>query len=471
MCASCSWIKVRYPAHLKGFPMESKKKDWKRFKPYFLWGLPFLLALMVALNLLFTYLLNQGWITYKLDYISGINQNSLAFDSSGDAWIGTDNGLVHFNGEKWTTYSRANSGLSDDEIGSISVDSSDNVWVGSMHGLDVFNGEAWRSFDIPVFNIVSTAVDSMGNLWIGNHHDGVTVFDGEDWIRYTQANSGLVSDYVRDIAIDPSGNIWVGTTEGVSVFDGEDWTSYSQANSGLATDGVTDIAFDPSGNIWFGNWHAVSVFDGQHWTTYLEINSTNVLDNIKCVAVDSSGNAWVGTNDRLSYFDGRNWFSYLTNNSGLGHNYIRMIALDPSENVWFGYYRGISMLDPDQAIFIPPWLINLFEYFFSPSSIWITSVSLMILWFAIKEENKYALVGPIGWVLALLVFDPHTIDNEGMGIAIVSNVIAIGALLIMKTDEKRRQKILKRILIALVIAFILGAILYVWIMYEKFSTG
>ena len=47
------------------------------------------------------------------------------------------------------------------------------------------------------------------------------------WETYRASPDGLVSDYVRSIAVDGD-NIWFGTNNGVSVFDIEEgtWTTY-----------------------------------------------------------------------------------------------------------------------------------------------------------------------------------------------------------------------------------------------------
>jgi hypothetical protein len=453
--------------------MESEKQDSNRIEKYLLWGLPFLLVFIVALFLLFSYLLPQGWTTYTGFTVAGA-EKGIAFDSSGNAWIGTFTGLVNINGEEWTTYSEDNSGLSMNEIGSVSIDSSDNVWVGTAHGLDVFDGERWMTYSHPFQNVVCTAIDSAENVWIGDQFSGVTVFDGEGWHRYTQSNSGLANWWIYNFAFDPSGNLWIGTGDGVSVFDGEHWTAYTKSNSGLIDDGVSSIAIDSAGNAWIGTYNGVSVFDGLHWTTYTEHNSGLISDSVSSIAVDSSGSAWIGTSYGVSFFDGQLWTTFTRFNSGLGGNRIGMITLDPSERVWFRSDGGISIFDPDQASSISSWLLRLREYFFSPASIGITILSLVVLWFTIKEDNKLALVGLAGWVLSLLFFGFQIIDDAWVSISIASNILAVGALLggrNKKDAERRKRGILKGILIAFVIDIILGAIRYIWIILVMNLTG
>lgn len=64
-------------------------------------------------------------------------------------------------------------------------------------------------------------VDLSGNIWIGTHNVGVYKINsqGDTLAHYTACNSGLISNYIREIEIDhSSGNIWFATNKGVSLF-------------------------------------------------------------------------------------------------------------------------------------------------------------------------------------------------------------------------------------------------------------
>ncbi len=65
---------------------------------------------------------------------------SLAIDGKGSVWL-TDysNGLLAFNGGKWTSYTTSNSGLPDNSAFCIAFDSKGNKWIGTNNGLAVFN--------------------------------------------------------------------------------------------------------------------------------------------------------------------------------------------------------------------------------------------------------------------------------------------------------------------------------------------
>ena len=73
-----------------------------------------------------------------------------------------------------------------------------------------------------------------------------------------QSNSGLPDNNVSSIAIDGSGNKWIGTWGGdLAKFDDTNWTVYNTSNSGLPNNHVSSIAIDGSGNKWIGTWAVV----------------------------------------------------------------------------------------------------------------------------------------------------------------------------------------------------------------------
>jgi ligand-binding sensor domain-containing protein len=74
---------------------------------------------------------------------SGLPDNwvlSIAIDSSENKWIGTQYGLVAFDGSNWTVYSPSNSGLNNSWAKYIVIDTKGNKWIGTQYGLSVYKG-------------------------------------------------------------------------------------------------------------------------------------------------------------------------------------------------------------------------------------------------------------------------------------------------------------------------------------------
>ena len=91
---------------------------------------------------------------------------------------------------------------------------------------------------LPSNRISAIAIDKSGNKWIGTEGGGLVKFDGKNWIVYNTLNSGLPVDTINSITIDDLKNIWIaaGTNygrTGIAKFNGADWTLYNPSNSGL----------------------------------------------------------------------------------------------------------------------------------------------------------------------------------------------------------------------------------------------
>ena len=101
--------------------------------------------------------------------------------------------------------------------------------------------ETWVNFTNA--NCVNTVAIEGNYIWAGTTGGVVkwNINDGE-YIKFTSAD-GLADNIVLSIAIDSTGNKWLGTSEGISRFDGTNWTTYT-TDDGLAGNGVKTIAID-----------------------------------------------------------------------------------------------------------------------------------------------------------------------------------------------------------------------------------
>ena len=209
--------------------------------------------------------------------------------------------------------------------------------------------------------VTCLAIDGSGNIWMGTYDldidngGGLIKYDGVNWTVYNTSNSGLPGNIVRCLAIDGSGNMWIGTDGGGLVkYDGTNWIVYNTSNSGLPDNSVDCLAIDLSGNIWIGTrnyWGGELVkYDGTDWTVYNTSNSGLDFrkDHVSYLLVDRNNNIWIcilGLYGGLVKYDGTNWTIYNTSNSGLPNNSVNCLSTEGSGNIWIGTGDGLAKYD------------------------------------------------------------------------------------------------------------------------------
>jgi hypothetical protein len=117
------------------------------------------------------------------------------------------------------------------------------------------SGNSWAVYDtsngFPSIWTWRVAVDDSGNAWIGTYGKGLVKFDGQNTTVYNRSNSGLPGDTVYSIAIDASGVIWATTNKGVVKFDRNQWSVFNSSNTGMPIDQAKFVMIDKQGNKWF----------------------------------------------------------------------------------------------------------------------------------------------------------------------------------------------------------------------------
>jgi ligand-binding sensor domain-containing protein len=79
----------------------------------------------------------KNWTNYtKKEGLAGNIVYSVAQDSNGDYWFGTDGGLSHYDGKTWETITKAH-GLLDTSVYAIVSTFNNEIWVGSRNGVTV----------------------------------------------------------------------------------------------------------------------------------------------------------------------------------------------------------------------------------------------------------------------------------------------------------------------------------------------
>ncbi len=145
----------------------------------------------------------------------------------GSMWIGTANGLLHY------------------QAGQI-------VWYSQSHGQ-------------PLRDVRAIAEDNHGNIWFGMAGDGLARLKDHQ-IRRFRTTDGLSSDFIECLRFDHQGALWIGTFGGGLDRYKDGHFAVIDRRQGLPSSVIGDIEEDGRGNFW------MSSFDGIIQASEAELN-------------------------------------------------------------------------------------------------------------------------------------------------------------------------------------------------------
>ena len=160
--------------------------------------------------------------------------SSIYQDSEGIMWFGLGNegGLVKYNKEtgevkNYLANDKDINSLSFNNIRSIAEDSKGNIWIGTQDGLNKFNKET-EEFTVYTYSeglsndfIYGVIVDNNDNIWVSTNY-GVSMYDQDDdkFIRYYESD-GLATNEYNGFSYhkNKEGNIYFGGVNGLTEFN------------------------------------------------------------------------------------------------------------------------------------------------------------------------------------------------------------------------------------------------------------
>ncbi len=127
------------------------------------------------------------------------------------------------------------------EIYTVKIDSTGNIWLGTDQGLWVWDSKEWHNFTKKNGMISNTIrdieFDDSGNLYVCGYDffgGGISKWDGHEWTRFE-----LKEKKINDLSINGS-IIWAATDSGLYKYAGSRWQKYSRED-GVVTGKVVTV--------------------------------------------------------------------------------------------------------------------------------------------------------------------------------------------------------------------------------------
>ncbi|HEV8183514.1 MAG TPA: two-component regulator propeller domain-containing protein [Candidatus Angelobacter sp.] len=169
------------------------------------------------------------------------------------------------------------------------------VWIGTQEGLVRFNGVEFKVFNKSTTDAIRDVrvlyQDREGALWIGTFGGGLVRYQNGQFTNYT-ANSGLSNNSISCILQDRQGNLWVGTENGLNEFTGGKIVIFNRTN-GLSDNRVRAIAEDREGKLVVAGRNGLDMIaNGVPMGPY----SPRILSRklIQALFLDNGGSLWIG---------------------------------------------------------------------------------------------------------------------------------------------------------------------------------
>jgi ligand-binding sensor domain-containing protein/signal transduction histidine kinase len=279
------------------------------------------------------------------EQIKDNNIGAICKGRDGSLWLGSSAGLCRLKDDAFTRYTTGD-GLPDDTVDSVFEDSSGILWIGTPAGLTRFDGRAFFTYTgkdgLPDGSVFSTYEDREGRLWIGSTA-GLSSFKDGRFINYS-SKDGLLTDLVRATWEDAGGSLWIATDGGLNSFKDGKFTSYT-TRDGLSNNTVLTVSGDRAGNLWVGtDGGGLDRFRDGHFTVYRTQDGLSD-DSVAAVYEDREGALWIGTiAGGLNRLEDSRFVTY-TQADGLADNIVRSILQDRQGAVWIATRAGLSRFD------------------------------------------------------------------------------------------------------------------------------
>jgi len=264
--------------------------------------------------------------------------NSIAQTKDGFIWLGSQQGLLRFDGLNFLSVPIDIPTGRPQEVSSLFPGADGRLLIGVQNtGFRSYDGqtfatigeEAWSQPD-PVIGAIFAAED--GNVWMG----GLIGLRCQAPGKPVEILNNL---FVNCICQDTRGQIWFGVAD-KGVYHLKDGKFEALPDISLKNKTIATITADKENRIWVGTSSDLYCYD-------LDGNPQPVPSlgcGMKALLMDRHGTLWIGTTGKglARYRDGA--FTFLTKADGLGSDHITSLFEDKEGSIWVGTQSGLSQL-------------------------------------------------------------------------------------------------------------------------------
>ena len=298
-------------------------------------------------------------------------------------------------------------GLSQSSVMAMLQDNQGFMWFGTEDGLNRFDGQSFETFR-PVQGdptslsdgwVSSLALDPNGDIWVGTRQGGLNRYNSRTgtFTRYQhnpEEKNSLSNNNVHAIFFDAQGALWAGTDAGLDLFNAESGAFEHFQLPGGESLPVFSVVSGKDGTFWLGTAKGLWQFDPKQGAILASPVGKDV-GTVRWILIYPDGTLWLAASKGLVHFlPTQGEWQWIRTEDGLSYEDVRSLLLAPSGMIWIGTTYGLNLLDPTTGKFV--------QYFHQPQNA--NSISADFVHSLFLSQDQILWVGTYGGGLSL--YDP-----------------------------------------------------------------
>jgi PAS domain S-box-containing protein len=267
--------------------------------------------------------------------------STVAQTLDGYIWLGSQNGLVRFDGLEFTVIPINLPQAQGQDIRQLDLAADGRLWFSVRQGgYGSFDGETFSAIGDPRW----TAPGMYSNTIHADRNGAIWTGSSSGWGRWMpgkpdQTCFDVLLGNVMVFAEDPAGLIWMGTAErGLLYWAGGKFELFPDEE--LKKENIRAIATDAGGDLWVGTGRGLRRYDAQYRLKQIYFPNVETM----ALLIDRHGVLWAGTNELGLARYANDEFSFLRKADGLGSDSVTSLLEDREGSLWIGTVDGLSQL-------------------------------------------------------------------------------------------------------------------------------